>query len=80
MPGDPKECRRYAARCAELAMTARNSQLKIKFLELSKIWEQLAIDLEDAFGGLVESERIRADARLSLDEAKRLSKLLDSLK
>lgn len=80
MPGDPKECRRYAARCAELAMTVSSFQLKIKFLELSKLWEKLAIDLEDAFDRLVESETIRTDVRLSLDEAKRLPKLLDSLK
>ena len=52
--------------------------MKIKFLELSKIWEKL--DLEDAFGRLVESETIRTDVRLSLDDAKRLSKLLHSLK
>jgi hypothetical protein len=78
MPGDPKEGRRYAARCAELVMTASTFQLKIKFLELSKIWKKL--DLEDAFGRLVESETIRTDVRISLDEAKRLSKLLHSLK
>jgi hypothetical protein len=32
MPGDPKECRRHAARCAELAVAARTPQLKAAFL------------------------------------------------
>ena len=80
MAGDPKECRRYAARCAELAVAVRSPQLRGKFLELSKIWERLAIELEDAYGRLVESENMRANVRLSLDEAKALSNLLDSLK
>jgi hypothetical protein len=80
MPGDPKECRRNAARCAELAVAARAPQLKAKFLQLSKMWEQLAVELEDTISRLVESENIRANVQLSLDEAKRLSNLLDSLK
>ena len=49
MPGDPKECRRNAAQCAELAVTASTPQLKATFLELSMNWEKLAIQLEDAF-------------------------------
>jgi hypothetical protein len=52
MPGNPKVCRRNAARCAELAMAARALQLGVMFLELSKNWEKLAIQLEDAFGKL----------------------------
>jgi hypothetical protein len=80
MPGDPKECRRNAARCAELAVAARTPQLRAKLLQLSKIWEQLAIELEDTSGRLAESKNIRANVRLTLDEAKRLSHLLDSLK
>ena len=47
MSGDPKECRRNAARCAELAVTASTPQLKA--MELSKNWEKLAIQLKDAF-------------------------------
>jgi hypothetical protein len=52
MPGDPKECRRHAARCAELAVNASTPQLKGTFLELSENWEKLAIQLEDAFARL----------------------------
>jgi hypothetical protein len=36
MPGDPKECREHAARCAELAVQARSARLRAMFLELSK--------------------------------------------
>jgi hypothetical protein len=75
MPGDPKECRRNAVRCAELAIAARTLQLRTTFLELSKNWEKLAIQLEDAFAKLTESEAIRSNVRESLNETKRLSSL-----
>ena len=73
MPGDPKECRRRAARCAELAVAAHTPQLRATFLELSKNWEKLAIQLENAFAHLVESEAIRAEVQETLNETKRLS-------
>jgi hypothetical protein len=72
MPGDPKECRRHAARCAELAVAARTPQLKAAFLGLSKNWETLAIQLEDTFGILEELELVGSNVRQSLDETKRL--------
>jgi len=56
MPGDPKQCREHAARCAEMAAAARTPKLKATFLELSKNWERLAIQLENAFALLDESE------------------------
>jgi hypothetical protein len=46
MPGDPKECRLRAMRCAELAATAKSQQLKATLLELSKNWVKLAESLE----------------------------------
>jgi hypothetical protein len=46
MPGDPRECRRHALRCVELASEAKTEQVKLHFLELSKTWERLAQDLE----------------------------------
>ena len=46
MPGDPRECRAHAFRCAELAAGARTPQLKSTFLELSANWQKLAGDLE----------------------------------
>jgi hypothetical protein len=46
MPGDPKQCRLHAMRCAELATTAKTQQLKATLLELSKNWVRLAESLE----------------------------------
>jgi hypothetical protein len=60
MPGDPKECHRNAARCADLAVAAHTPQLRTRFLELSNNWEKLAIQLE-AFAKLTESEAIRSN-------------------
>ena len=68
MPDDPKECRRNAARCAELAVTAGTPQLRTTFLELSKNWEKLAIQLEDAFAKLRESEAIESNVRESFNK------------
>ena len=75
MPNNPREYRVHAARCAELAMKARTPQLKATFLALSKNWEKLAIDLEDAFARRTESEAIRARTQGSLDKVKRLCSL-----
>jgi hypothetical protein len=60
MPGDPRECRERAVRCAEFAGYARSAQLKATFLEMSKNWEKLAIQVEGAFAELSESEPILA--------------------
>jgi len=46
MPGDPRECRQHAARCAELAAEAKSDGLKQHFINLSRTWEKLAKDLE----------------------------------
>jgi hypothetical protein len=75
MPGDPKECRLHAARCAELAAATHTPQLRASFLDLSKNWEKLAIQLEDAYATLVECETIGWEVRESLSENKRLSSL-----
>ena len=72
MPGDPKEYRMHAARCAELAMAAHIPQMRTIFLALSKNWEKLAIQLEDGFAKVAESEAIRSNVRHSTDEARRL--------
>jgi hypothetical protein len=73
MPGDPKEYRKNAARCAEIAVIARTPEMRAKFLQLSKIWETLAIELENAFVQLAETEDIGANVRETLNEARRLS-------
>jgi hypothetical protein len=46
MPGDPDECRRHAARCAELAVTAKSPELKLLLLELAAKWTAFADDTE----------------------------------
>jgi len=79
MIGDPKEYRRHAAHCAQLAVFARAPQLKAAFLALSKNWERFAIELEDAFARREEADILRSQARQSLAETKRLIGLLSSL-
>jgi hypothetical protein len=46
MPGDPKECRERALRCAKLAEVADNPQLKEQLLEIAQIWTRLATELD----------------------------------
>ena len=57
MPGDPRECRRHALRCAELVVSAGPQQLKAALLELPKNWEQLAIELENGSATLDDHQR-----------------------
>ena len=63
-----------AARCAEMAVAAGTPQLKTTFLELSKNWEKLAIQLEGASGRLAETEDIWSKVQESIDRARRLRK------
>jgi len=44
------------------------------FLELSKNWEKLAIQLEDAFAKLAESQDIRSRVQETINEARQLRK------
>ena len=48
MPGDPKECRQHARRCAELASVATTPEAREQFLSLQMSWIRLAADLENA--------------------------------
>jgi hypothetical protein len=65
MPGDPRECRKQAACCAELAAAAQAEHLKAMLLELSQSWRMLALGLESVLGTLDEaqvvSSRVRQD-------------------
>ena len=67
MPADPREYRRNAARCAELAVSARSEQLKAALLQLSKNWEHLAIDLENRVA-MLDDEVVSSEICLSVDE------------
>ena len=57
-----------------MAVTASTAQLRATFLDLSKNWEKLAIQLENAFAQLAESEDNRLKVRESVEEARRLRK------
>ena len=48
MPGDPKECREHARRCAELAKLATTQEARQQFLSLQMSWIRLAADLDNA--------------------------------
>ena len=48
MPGDPKECREHARRCAELAKAATTPEARQQFLSLQMSWIRLAADLDNA--------------------------------
>jgi hypothetical protein len=48
MPGDPKECRQHARRCAELASIATTPEAREQFLSLEKSWMRLAAGLDQA--------------------------------
>jgi hypothetical protein len=72
VPGDPRECREHALRCAELATTAKTERLKMLFLNLSMSWERLALSLEHGLGRVEEVEAAWSDVYKSLAETRRL--------
>jgi hypothetical protein len=74
MPFNPTECRQHAARCAEMGIAAHTPRLRGTFLELSKNWEKLAIQLENAFARVAEGEDIRSSVRETVNEARQLRK------
>ena len=44
--GNPKECRTYVLRCAELAMPREDAGTYESLIELSRNWMKLATELE----------------------------------
>jgi hypothetical protein len=56
MPGDPKECRLHAIRCADLAAEAKTAHLRATFPGLSKQWEMFATELEKAHAFIEEGD------------------------
>jgi hypothetical protein len=61
MPGDPKECRQHARRCAELARSATTPEARDQFLSLQLSWIRLAADLENAQAFIAALDEIDAD-------------------
>jgi len=56
MTGDPRECRKHALRCLQLANSAISPHAKAKFLDLATTWTKLASDLE-AMSAVIETEK-----------------------
>jgi hypothetical protein len=46
MPGDPAQCRLYAARYLELSKRAKNSARRQNLAALAKLWTKLAAEYE----------------------------------
>jgi hypothetical protein len=46
MSGDPKQCRKNAFRCAQLAHEARSPEFKAMLIDLSQNWMRLALELD----------------------------------
>jgi hypothetical protein len=46
MAGNPRECRRNALSCMQLAQTAASSEAREYFAELTQTWLRLAGDVE----------------------------------
>ena len=61
MPGDPKECRQHARRCAELASIATTPEAREQFLSLQQSCMRLAADLENAKAFIAALDEIDAD-------------------
>ena len=62
MPGDPKECRQHARRCAELASIATTPEAREQFLSLEQSSRmRLAADLEQAKAFIAALDKMDTD-------------------
>jgi hypothetical protein len=61
MPGDPKECREHARRCAELASISTTPEAREQFISLQQSWMRLAADLEQAKAFIAALDEMDAD-------------------
>jgi hypothetical protein len=60
MPCDPKQCRENAARCEELAKTARNFDHARVLLNLAKQWLKLAAEQERVRSSSIAAKKVSA--------------------
>ena len=65
IPGDDKECRKHSLRCAELAAAAGTPQSRAMFFELSKNWEKLAVQQQDAFATVTDETMFQESLNLT---------------
>jgi hypothetical protein len=68
MPGDPKECRQHARRCAELASVATTPEAREQFLSLQQSWIRLAADLDNAKAVIAALDDMDADPPIKAAE------------
>jgi hypothetical protein len=62
MPGDPAQCRLYAARYLELSKRAKNRARRANLAALAKLWTKLAAELES------EQALLNTLAEINFDE------------
>jgi hypothetical protein len=62
MPGDPAQCRLYAARYLELSKRAKNPARRQRLAALAETWTKLATELES------DQLLLNALSELNLDE------------
>jgi hypothetical protein len=68
MPGDPKECRQHAERCAELARLATTSEVRDQFLSLKMTWIRLASELDRARALIEVTQKLEEEQRIKAAE------------
>ena len=68
MPGDPKECRQHARRCAELASIATTPEAREQFLSLEQSWMRLAADLDQAKAFIAALDKMDAEPTVEAAE------------
>ncbi len=69
MTGDPKECRKRAARYADLAAKTKSNELKVQFGRLCKSWLSLADELERTEVLIIGFTRKESDTVLATQSA-----------
>jgi hypothetical protein len=62
MPGDPAQCRLYAARYLERSRRAKNRERRANLAALAKLWTKLAAELES------EQALLNTLSEINLDE------------
>jgi hypothetical protein len=68
MPGDPKECRQHAERCAELARLASTPEDRDTFLSLQMTWIRLAMELDQARALIEATQEVEEDQPIKAAE------------
>ena len=68
MPGDPKECRQHAERCAELARLAITPEARDTFRSLQMTWIRLAMELDQARAVIKATQELEEEQPIRVAE------------